>query len=141
MLRRRYRRDCQRGQESAMGKFLQMLAMRLKHPDAIRGLAAAAGDDGQGEAEVQTEVATPSEPPAAASGEISTPPPTADGAGHRNEAGAPQASGGHGGNVEPTDYSFVDIAIARPGGGLDVQGPANAGAARPGFDRFQPLRE
>jgi hypothetical protein len=138
MLRRRYRRDCQRGQESAMGKFLQMLAMRLKHPDVIRGLDAAAGDDDQREAEVQADMATPSEPAAAAPEEASTPPPAAGEAGQRNEAGAPQAPGGHGGKVETGDYSFIDIAIGRPGSGLDVPVPGNEG---PGFGEFQPLRE
>jgi hypothetical protein len=142
MLRRRYRRDCQRGQESAMGKFLQMLAMRLKHPDVIRGLAAAAEDDGPSEAEVQAEsqadMATPSEPARAAPEAMSTPPPPAEGAPQRNEAGAPQAAGGHGGKVEPGAYSFIDIAMGRPDGGLDVEAGANEGR---GFGEFQPLRE
>jgi hypothetical protein len=135
MLRRRYRRDCQRGQESAMGKFLQMLAMRLKHPEVIRGLAAGAADDGQ------ADVVTSSEPAPAASEEASTPPPAAEDGRYRNEAGAPQASGGHGGKVETGDYSFVDIAIGRPDGGLHVQAPASGGSDRGGFGEFQPLRE
>jgi hypothetical protein len=67
MLRLRYRRECERGQVAAMGKVLQVQAMRLKHPEEIGGLAGGAGEDTAAQAEVQTEVVTPSEPAPTAS--------------------------------------------------------------------------
>jgi hypothetical protein len=108
MMRLRYRRESERGQEAAMRLFHQLQMMRLNYGDRL-GIGAAAAP------------AAPAEPelPAESGGESPSAPPAESG--QRTEAAAPQVAGDISSNDEaspaagrptPTDYNWTPEQIA-----------------------------
>jgi hypothetical protein len=115
--------ESRRGWKAGLDQLHQMRSIRLKEQGE-------SGDSG-----------TRSHRPSGSQAEPSAPSEPAGEAAHRTEAAAPEVAGCQGGNGEPGGDSFVDFAISRPDGGLDVQASVNQEPNRPGFGDFLPQRE